>query len=71
MVGGPIGDMDVEYARTVADRAMRSMWEHSVPATPGNFSVLSLDPHWAPVTGPNFKLKDLVSYALGQGPPLH
>jgi hypothetical protein len=36
-----------------------------------NFSVLSLDPHWAPVTGPNFKLKDLVSYALGQGPPLH
>jgi diguanylate cyclase len=39
MVGGPIGDMDVEYARTVADRAMRSMSEHSVPATPGNFSV--------------------------------
>jgi hypothetical protein len=36
-----------------------------------NFSVLSLDPGWAPVTGPNFKLKDLVSYALGQGPPLH
>jgi hypothetical protein len=36
-----------------------------------NLSMLSLDPHWAPVTGPNFKLKDLVSYALGQGPPLH
>jgi hypothetical protein len=36
-----------------------------------NFSVLSLDPHWAPVTGPNFKLKNLVSYALGQGPALH
>ena len=25
MVGDPIGDMDVEYAQTVADRAMRSM----------------------------------------------
>jgi hypothetical protein len=36
-----------------------------------NFSVLSLDPHWAPITGPNFKLKHLVSYALGQGAALH
>jgi hypothetical protein len=36
-----------------------------------NFSILSLDPHWAPITGPNFALKDFVSYALGQGPPLH
>jgi diguanylate cyclase len=39
MVGDPIGDTDVEYIGTVADRAMRSMSEHSVPATPGNFSV--------------------------------
>lgn len=36
-----------------------------------NSSVLSLDPHWAPVTGPEFALKDLVAYALGQGDPLH
>jgi hypothetical protein len=36
-----------------------------------NFSVLSLDPDWAPITGPNFALKDFVSYALGQGPALH
>lgn len=36
-----------------------------------NSSVLSLDPHWAPVTGPDFALKDLVAYALGQGDPLH
>jgi hypothetical protein len=35
------------------------------------FSMLSLDPHWALVTGPDFKLKDLVAYALGQGKPLH
>ncbi len=34
-------------------------------------SVLSLDPNWAPVTGPDFQLKDLVAYALGQGAPLH
>jgi hypothetical protein len=34
-------------------------------------SVLSLDPHWAPVTGTNFALKNLVAYALGQGPQLH
>ncbi len=36
-----------------------------------NSSMLSLDPNWAPVTGPNFALKDLVAYALGQGAPLH
>ncbi|OAE98016.1 heme peroxidase [Bradyrhizobium centrolobii] len=36
-----------------------------------NSSVLSLDPHWAPVTGMSFALKDLVAYALGQGAPLH
>ena len=36
-----------------------------------NSSVLSLDPNWAPVTGTNFQLKDLVAYALGQGAPLH
>jgi hypothetical protein len=36
-----------------------------------NFSVLSLDPNWTPVTGPNFALKDLVAYALGEGDPLH
>ncbi|WP_426611070.1 peroxidase family protein [Bradyrhizobium sp. McL0616] len=34
-------------------------------------SLLSLDPNWAPVTGPDFELKDLVAYALGQGGPLH
>jgi hypothetical protein len=34
-------------------------------------SMLSLDPHFAPVTGTNFALKDLVAYALGQGAPLH
>ncbi len=39
MVGDPTGDMDVEYARTVADRAIRSMSQQSVPATPSNFSV--------------------------------
>jgi diguanylate cyclase len=39
MVGDPIGDMDVEYAKTVADRAMRSMSQQAVPATPSNFSV--------------------------------
>ncbi|MET4391417.1 hypothetical protein ABIB73_007207 [Bradyrhizobium sp. F1.4.3] len=36
-----------------------------------NSSVLSLDPNWAPVTGTDFQLKDLVAYALGQGDPLH
>jgi diguanylate cyclase len=39
MVGDPIGDMDVEYAKTVADRAIRSMSQQMVPATPSNFSV--------------------------------
>ena len=34
-------------------------------------SVLSLDPQWTPVTGPDFRLKDLVTYALGGGDPLH
>ena len=33
------GDMDVEYATSVADRAIRSMTQQSVPVTPGNFSV--------------------------------
>ena len=39
MVGDPNGDMDVEYAKTVADRAIRSMSQQMVPATPSNFSV--------------------------------
>jgi len=34
-------------------------------------SMLSLDPQWKPVTGPDFALKDFVAYALGQGDPLH
>ncbi|MBR0779422.1 heme peroxidase [Bradyrhizobium diazoefficiens] len=36
-----------------------------------NASMLSLDPQWAPVTGTDFRLRDLVAYALGQGDPLH
>jgi diguanylate cyclase len=39
MVGDHIGDMDVEYAATVAEGAIQSMAKHSVPATPNNFSV--------------------------------
>src|SRR5882724_6257287 len=39
VAGDVIGDIDVEYAAAVADRAMRSMAEHSVPSTPRNFSV--------------------------------
>jgi diguanylate cyclase len=39
MADDVIGDMDVEYATTVADRAIRSMSQQSVPATPSNFSV--------------------------------
>jgi diguanylate cyclase len=39
MAGDLLSDMDVEYAKTVADRAIRSMSQQSVPATPGNFSV--------------------------------
>lgn len=34
-------------------------------------SMLSLDPTWAPVTGTDFRLKNLVAYALGQGSALH
>jgi hypothetical protein len=33
-------------------------------------SLLQLDPLWQPVTGKNFALKDIVRYALGQGPTL-
>ena len=39
MAGQPIGDMDAEYATTIADRAMRLMSQQSVPATPTNFAV--------------------------------
>jgi len=39
MAGDLFGDMDVEYATSVADRAIRSMSQQSVPVTPGNFSV--------------------------------
>jgi diguanylate cyclase len=39
MAGDIQGDMDVEYATTVADRAIQLMSQQSVPATPGNFSV--------------------------------
>ncbi len=39
MAGHLVGDMDVEYARAVADRAFRAMSEHVVPATPNNFTV--------------------------------
>jgi diguanylate cyclase len=39
MVGDLIGDMDVEYAKTVADQAIRSMSQQMVPATPSNFAV--------------------------------
>jgi diguanylate cyclase len=39
MAGDLIGDMDVEYAATVTDRAIRSMSQQSVPSTPRNFSV--------------------------------
>ena len=39
MAGELIGDMDVEYASTVADRAIRSMSQQAVPATPSNFTV--------------------------------
>jgi hypothetical protein len=34
-------------------------------------SMLTLDPTFTPVSGPGFALKDLVTYALGQGPALH
>jgi diguanylate cyclase len=39
MVDDRIGDMDVEYAATVANGAIQSMAKQSVPATPNNFSV--------------------------------
>jgi diguanylate cyclase len=39
MASDLIGDMDVEYATEVADRAFRSMAQQSVPATPSNFAV--------------------------------
>jgi diguanylate cyclase len=39
MAGQPIGEMDVEYATTIADRAIRLMSQQSVPATPSNFAV--------------------------------
>jgi hypothetical protein len=34
-------------------------------------SYLSLDPLWTPVTGPDFRLRDIVRSALGKGSPLH
>jgi hypothetical protein len=34
------------------------------------WSMLSRDPHWKPVSGADFKLKDIVAYTLGQGPDL-
>ena len=39
MAGQPIHEMDVEYATTIADRAIRLMSQQSVPATPNNFAV--------------------------------
>ena len=38
-MGDLTGEMDFEYATTVADRALKSMSQLSVPATPSNFSV--------------------------------
>ncbi len=35
------------------------------------WSILSRDPHWKPVTGQDFRLRNIVAYALGQGPALH
>jgi hypothetical protein len=55
---GPVG------GRIVAEVFLGLMFGDSA-------SMLSLDPNWAPVTGPDFALKDLVAYALGQGDPLH
>ena len=39
MAGQSIGEMDVEYATTIADRAMRLMSQQAVPASPANFAV--------------------------------
>jgi Animal haem peroxidase len=36
-----------------------------------NSSMLSLDPHFVPVTGTSFRLRDIVNYALGNGTALH
>ncbi len=47
MAGQPIGDMDVEYATTIADRAIRLMSQQSVPATPKQFRGLVRILHWA------------------------
>lgn len=38
-MAGDLIDMDVEYAATVTDRAIRSMSQQAVPSTPNNFSV--------------------------------
>ena len=34
-----VGDMDVEYAAAITDRAIRAMSQQAVPSTPKNFSV--------------------------------
>lgn len=39
MAGDLTGDMDVEYATAVADKAIRSLSQQSVPATPSNFAA--------------------------------
>jgi diguanylate cyclase len=39
MMGLPLDEMDVEYAASIADRAIQSMCQQSVPATPSNFTV--------------------------------
>ena len=39
MADDVIGDMDLEYATAIADRAIQSMSQQSIPATPSNFSV--------------------------------
>jgi diguanylate cyclase len=39
MADQPIGDTDVEYTATIADRAIRLMSQQAVPATPINFAV--------------------------------
>jgi diguanylate cyclase len=39
MAEEPVSEMDVDYAATIADSAMRSMAKHAVPATPNNYSV--------------------------------
>src|SRR5262249_20138527 len=39
MAGHSTGEMDAEYATTIADRAIRLMSQQAVPATPNNFAV--------------------------------